>query len=198
MARLLDPLVRGLNHLIDGAPWAAERLRPFAGQQLRIDGAPLPLQLAVTSDGGFAVPDDAGEPAVTITLPADFAVLFVVDREKVFANARLAGSADFAEALAFVFRNLRWDVEADLAGVVGDIAAHRLVRGGQAFAAWQRQAGGNLLANVGEYVIEEKRLVAARDDITAFARDVVELRDDAERLEKRLQRLERDRAAKAR
>ncbi len=191
MSALDETLVRVLNHLIQSAPWAADRLRPFAGQQLRIEGGPLPFMLAIAADGHMASPDEDNEPAVTITLPSDFPVLLVVDRKKILANARLSGSADFAEALAFVFRNLEWDIEADLANVVGDIAAHRLVRAGRDLHHWQVDAHQRLGENISEYLIEEKRLIATPVDIQEFSGAVATLRDDVARLEKRIRTLEK-------
>ena len=190
MASPADFLLRALNHLVHHAPWAADRLRPFAGEHLRIDGAPFPLTLAIAGDGHFAPADDEAEPAVTITLPPDFLLLALVDRERILANARLSGSAELAETLAFVFRNLRWDVEADLAGIVGDIAAHRLVQGGRQLHDWQAKARANLASNIGEYLGEEQALIATADDIDQFSRQIAVLRDDVDRLEKRLKKLE--------
>lgn len=182
-------LVRALNHLLAGEPWAGERLRPFAGQRVSIAGGPLPVRLTVTTAGRFEAADDSGEAAVTITLPADFPARLLVDRGSLFAAAKLAGSADFAETLAFVFRNLRWDVEDDLARYVGDIASRRLVQAGRAVQAWQRDAALNLAANAAEYATEDSALLAAPRDLQAFGEAVNALRDDVARLEKRLQRL---------
>jgi ubiquinone biosynthesis protein UbiJ len=186
-------LVRALNHLIGGEPWAGERLRAFAGKTVTIAGGPFPMHLAVTADGLFAVADVAGEleseAAVTITLPADFAARLLVDRSSLFAAAKLAGSADFAETLAFVFRNLRWDAEDDLAQWVGDIAARRLVQAGKSLHARQTQAVSNLAANVAEYATEDADWLAPPRELQAFGEAVNALRDDVARLEKRLQRL---------
>ena len=182
-------LVRMLNHLIAGETWAGERLRPFAGQRLLVAGGPFPVQLAITSDGLFEASDAAETPSVTITLPADFPARLLVDRSSLFAAAKLSGSADFAETLAFIFRNLRWDAEDDLSRLVGDIAARRLVQAGRALHEWQGKALNNLAANVAEYATEDSDLLAPPRDQQAFAEAVSTLRDDVARLEKRLQRL---------
>lgn len=181
-------LVRTLNHLLAGEAWAGERLRPFAGQRVSIAGGPFPILLGVTGDGRFEAAA-TGEAAVTITLPPDFPARLLVDRGSLFAAAKLAGSADFAETLAFVFRNLRWDVEDDLARHVGDIAAHRLMQAGRAAQAWQRAAIVNLAQNAAEYATEDSTLLVAPRDLQAFGEAVNTLRDDVARLEKRLQRL---------
>ncbi|MBI5108226.1 MAG: hypothetical protein HZA62_05720, partial [Rhodocyclales bacterium] len=79
-----------------------------------------------------------------------------------------------------------WDAEEDLSRLVGDVAAHRIVKGGQEFAAWQQQAAQNFAANLAEYFTEEQPLIAKQADIAAFSADIDHLRDDVARLEKRL------------
>ena len=182
-------LVRALNHLVAGESWASERLRGFAGQQVMIAGGPFPVHLGVTGEGLFEVSGSAGEPAVTITLPVDFPARLLLDRDGLFAAAKLAGSADFAETLAFVFRNLRWDAEDDLAGWVGDIPARRLLQAARSLHAWQKAALANLASNAAEFATEDSDLLAAKGDLQTFGEAVSTLRDDVARLEKRLQRL---------
>lgn len=183
---------RILNHVLAGEGWARERLRNFGGQHLRLVGGPLALDLTVDHDGLFRpAGTPAGEPpAVTIELPGDAPFrLLNGGRESVFAAARLTGAADFAETLAFVFRNLRWDLEDDLSGLVGDIAAHRLVRSGAALLAWQRQAAANIAANAAEYLSEESQVVVPAREVAQFRDEVQALQADLDRLEQRLARL---------
>lgn len=183
--------VSALNHLLAGETWARERLHGFAGQHVRLAGGPLKLDLVVDGEGYFHCQEDASQesPAVTIELPADAPFRFLLDRSAVFSAARLFGAADFAETLAFVFRNLRWDVEEDLSRLVGDIAARRLVSSGEAFLAWQKQAGRNLAANVAEYLSEESGMLVVKRDVTRFAEDVAAVGQETERLERRLAKL---------
>lgn len=186
--RGVDRLIfASLNHLLQGEPWAQDRLRLFAGSRVCIEAGPLQLNLRIASGGLFAPADPESAAAdVTVTLPVDTPIRLLVDRPALLSAARLAGSADLAESLAFVFRNLRWDVEGDLAGLVGDIPARRLVQAGSQIAR-QVQVGGRRLAeNLAEYASEDSSLLAARRDIAAFAGAVDGLRDDVARLEKRL------------
>lgn len=184
-------IVIAINHLLAGERWARERLHAFAGQHFRIAAGPLALALTIDGEGYVrSGGDSAGvEPAVTVELPGDTPWRFIFDRKSIFAAARLSGSADFAETLAFVFRNLRWDVEADLARIVGDIAARRLVRSGDAVLAWQKKAAGNALANLAEYLAEEKAAVLGRREMDAFRADIEALRAALANMDKRLARL---------
>lgn len=180
---------RLLNHLLAAEPWATERLRAFAGQQLQVLAGPLTFAFAVETDGRLVKALADQEPAVTVTLPADTPVRLLLDRPSIMANARLSGNADFAESLAFVFRNLRWDAEADVSRVTGDIVARRLVQGGKALWQWQQEAGARSLANVAEYLGDDSGLLVARIEVEDHYRAVDGLRDDVARLEKRLARL---------
>lgn len=186
-------LLLPLNHLLQSAPWASERLHAHAGAHVAIHAGPFRLNLVITGQGLFSAAEDAtATPDVLIQLPDDFAVRAVVDRSSLMSKARLSGSADIAETLAFVFRHLEWDSEADLARLVGDIAARRLHRGGLAVVDGVRRATQRMGDNLSEYLGEEDNgLVAGRAPLQAFLGDVDRLRDDIARLEKRLERLER-------
>ena len=186
---LSDLFVPLLNHLLQHEAWARQRLTPFYGQSARIEGGPLPLLLTVGAEGMFQ-PGSVDETAtVTISLPPDTPFRLLSDPSGIFGAALITGSANFAEALAFVFRNLRWDYEADLAGIVGDIPARRIARLLSEGAAWHRSAAQRLGLNFAEFATEESGLVTSTQDLHQFGRDVDQLRDDTARLEKRISRL---------
>lgn len=180
--------VHGLNHLIRSECWAQDKLRAQAGAQIRIDAGPFGMGLGIDESGLFHA-SAAETPDVTLTVPADAVFKALADRDQLFASVRLAGSVDTAESLGFVFRNLRWDVEADLAAVIGDIAAHRLVRLGRSLASGLQGGLRRTAENVVEYAVEDSALLPAPREISAFASAVGQLRDDVARLEKRLSRL---------
>lgn len=183
------PALAAINHLLGQADWARDRLRPFAGHTARIQVPPLEAAFRILDDGRIAAAEAEASPEVTISLPPTAPLLALQGHEVLMRAARLDGSADFAEALGFVIRHLRWDVEEDLSRVVGDIAAHRLVETARAFSGWQQQAAQNLAENLVEYATEEQPLVAKRDDIATFAAEIDRLRDDVARLEKRIRNL---------
>ena len=183
-------LSRVLNHLLDGAGWARLRLHPFAGQSLRLELGPVRLDFTVTAEGGFSPAAAGATPQVCISLAASPLDL-LQGPENLLQQARVSGNADFAETLNFVFRNLDWDVEAELAPWVGDILAHRLARGGQALKLQLRDNGRRLSDQVSEYLRDEINLLTPTDRLHGLAADLLRLRDDLARLEKRVQHLER-------
>lgn len=190
---MLDRIVTSaLNHILAGEAWARERLRNFSGQHLRLAGGPIHLDLTVDGEGFFRRADVASGacPAVIIDLPPDAPFrLLHGGRESVFAAARLTGAADFAETLAFVFRNLRWDPEDDLSKVFGDIAAHRMATSGAAMLGGLQRGSANLAANAAEFLSEEAALITPAMEVRQFNAEVRALQEDLERLERRLARL---------
>jgi len=183
MERLLVPL---LNHLLRQEEWAATRLRAHAGGRISIEAGALRLGLGIDEQGRFSLATNQQAPDVVLTLPADVPLKLLFDRENLFSSVRLAGSVDLAETLAFVFRNLSWDVEADLASLVGDIAAHRLTRFGRtlgtALSSAVKRSGENLV----EYIAEESGTLISGSEMMAFNSTLADLRDDLARLEKRV------------
>ena len=186
---LVDIFVPLLNHLLAREDWARQRLKPYSAQTAHIEGGPLQLTMTVDELGAFRPGKPEEVAAVTITLPSDAPFRMLTDPSSIFGAARITGAANFAETLAFVFRNLRWDYEADLAGIIGDIPAHRVSRLLAEGVAWQRSAARRLGLNAAEFATEESGLVTSARDLTRFGQDVDQLRDDAARLEKRISRL---------
>lgn len=194
MQALPSPLIAAINHLLGQSAWARERLMPYAGHQAGIELPPFRAAFSIAADGSIAAPAiaegaDAADLEVSISLPAATPFLALQGKDAVMHAVRVEGSAEFAAALGFVVRNLRWDAEEDLSRLVGDIAAHRMVSGTRDLVAWQQQAARNFAENLAEYFTEEQALVAPRAALADFAAEVDRLRDDVARLEKRVQRL---------
>jgi ubiquinone biosynthesis protein UbiJ len=178
-----------LNHLLAQEAWPQQRLMPFVGQTAMIEGGPIRVALTVDRNGLFRTAAAETPADVTISFASDAPFKFLSDPGSAFSAARLTGAANFAEALAFVFRNLRWDYEGDLAVIIGDIPARRLTRLLSDSADRQRSAIRRLGANLTEYATEESGLLAADRDIRQFCAAVDLLRDDLARFEKRVAKL---------
>ncbi|MFA7268501.1 MAG: ubiquinone biosynthesis protein [Sterolibacterium sp.] len=177
-----------LNHLLQGASWARARLAPFAGKSVRLSLPPLQLELSVNAEGLFEQADPQRFD-VDITLPADTPLLALRGWDATLKATHISGSAEFADALGFVLRNLRWDFEEDLSQHVGDIAAHRIAGLFSSFTSWQRQAGRNLAENIAEYLTEENPTLAKPEVVETFSKEVGQLRDDLRQLEQRVANL---------
>jgi len=194
-----------LNALLGREPWARERLARHAGKTVRFVLAGRPLSLTLASDGRVDVADAAIVPDVTLTLQAgrlDPAGLLAGARPDFAEMTHISGDAALAQVVADLARGLRWDAEADLARVVGDIPAARLASFGRALFDGVRGAGGRLAANLSEYLSEEQPVLAGRplleqwrQDLAALQADTDALRRQAGALDARLARLAAERSA---
>lgn len=180
---MIDSLILGaLNHLLGQAEWARRQLQSFVGRQARFDMPPWQLAFSVSVDGLFE-PVGEGEIDVTVALPAETPFIALQGIERAMAGAHVTGNAEFATALSFVLKNLRWDAEEDLSRLVGDIAAHRLVGAASSLAAWQQQAARNVLENIGEYLGEEASLLVPQRELAKFRDELADFNMRIERLE---------------
>lgn len=186
--RLNSLLCLSLNHLIKQESWAITRLRPFSGAHISIIGLPLAITLAIDQHGFFASSQISDHPDVTLTLPADALGRGLLTPEQLVSSIKISGSVDLAETLGFIFRNLRWDIESDLANYIGDIPAHRLSRIGASL--YSQTTGGiqRLGQNLIEFAHEDSSLLVADSELTQFGHNVDQLRDDLARLEQRIRR----------
>lgn len=110
-----------------------------------------------------------------------------------FTGVDLTGDVGTARSFQRLLRHARPDVEEELSALVGDAAAHQLGRFARGVGRWAREAGTTMTGNVREYLQEESRELPGRYEFERFTSRVDALRDDVERLEARLRRLERER-----
>jgi ubiquinone biosynthesis protein UbiJ len=188
---LNQTVTAAINHLLEGESWAQDKVRGHAGKSALIHAGPVDVCLRATGSG-MVEPVAAGStPELEVKLAPDSLMAALRGEESALKSAEIHGDADFAADVMFLVKNLRWDAEEDLAKLVGDIAAHRLMTEAQKFVAWERDARGRVAASLGEYLVDEGEVLAAPAAVDQFVADVDRLRDDASRLEKRLQRLAR-------
>ena len=185
-----SPLAAALNRLLQSEPWARERLRPFASETLELRAPPLPqLRFAITAEGGLAPATAASEPSLIVTIRPDALAAAVKGEDHLLRSIDVAGNAKLASEVMFLVRHLRWDVEEDLAKLVGDVAARRLSGLARDAAAWHADAAKRIAASFMEYAVEERRVLVKRPALAEFSGAVARLRDGVERLEKRIERL---------
>ena len=187
---LSAPAAVAFNHLLRDAEWARGQLIPFAGRIIRLDVPPLTAAFVVESDGRLAAAPPASEAAALVQLSGPTLIRFVwLHDESARQDVHITGDTALATALTGVLSGLRWDAEEDLSRVIGDVAAHRVAQAGSAFIAWQSRTATNLAQSLAEYWTEEQHVIASREGVHEFVQAVDVLRDDAERLEKRIERL---------
>ena len=186
---LRPPTAAALNHLLKSASWARERLRPAAGKVVRFELAPFTVGYTLLETGEVADAPAAAVPDATFTLTPGIALRMLGGDSNAWQKVAVSGDGALAREILYIAQNLKWDVEEDLSRVVGDVAAHRMVKAADQLRRWQRDSAANFTRAMAAYWTEEQPLVAARPDIERFVRDVDGLRDDVARLEKRIEQL---------
>jgi ubiquinone biosynthesis protein UbiJ len=86
---------------------------------------------------------------------------------------------------------VRWEYEEDLARFIGDAPANFAVSQGKKFISAGKSAATDLLENVIEYVSEERKVLLNKRDFLIRKNELSVLRDAVDRLDKRIQLLER-------
>lgn len=143
-----------VNHLLAAEPAAVQRLLPHSGKCVRVELTDWPSLLPVPPVVAFRVTpaglleqgDDsasAADPAVAelqLRIAAANPALLML---RLAAGERPAvevqGDAQFAADVNWLAENLRWDLEGDMARVVGPLPARQLAALGSALAAGLRR-----------------------------------------------------------
>ncbi|OGB27849.1 MAG: sterol-binding protein [Burkholderiales bacterium RIFCSPLOWO2_02_FULL_57_36] len=185
----LIPVV--INHLLAQEPWARSQLVEHAAKVAWFDAGLVTVKLRVAADG--LVETATGESVPNVTIRAKFSDLPMIaqNRERAFSYVKIEGDADFANTISQLSQTLQWEAEEDLSKLVGDIAAIRIVSGARSAVDTIQSTQRKLAENLAEYFLEENPMLMRPQDVTDFTRDVVRLRDDAERLAKRIDKLKR-------
>ena len=182
-----------LNALLVREPWAGERLARHAGKTVRFAWGAQRLSLTIASDGKVSEADEAILPDVTLTLQSDkfsLAGLLGGGLPDFTELTHISGDAALAQVVGDLARDLRWEPEDDLARVVGDIPAARLVSGAQTAVAGARGAGGRLAANMAEYLAEESGTLAGKPVLQQLRLDLSRLQADTDALERSIAALD--------
>jgi ubiquinone biosynthesis accessory factor UbiJ len=146
-----ERLTLWVNHLLAAEPVATERLRKHAGRcmVLHFDGwpsilPPLPTTAFRVTPAGlieWCGNDMPAEPDLRVSVDASNPALAMA---QAFTGTRprveVSGDAAFATDLNWLFDNLRWDMQDDLARVVGEAPAREISRLAGGVAAGLKEA----------------------------------------------------------
>ncbi len=196
-----------MNHVLADYPLARELLKADAGKTIDATVGPATVQLRVSQHGDFeligrtksaadnlpfsereaalaAAPDVP--PDVAFRIPASLLPRLASGDKSAFSEVAFDGDSEFASTLSSIARNINWDVEEDLSHFIGDMAARRVVGSANVARSLTREAESRLLANVAEYLTEEKRAFTSKQDLESFAGENENMRDAVARLEAKI------------
>jgi len=194
---VLRPVARLLNRNIRATTPARELCQQLGGKTvaIRVRDTALAMYFTISNSGDSAITLSAeaeSEPDVVITgSMLTLARMAGKSGEQAIRDGALdlTGDADVAQAFQTLLRFAAPDVEEELSGLIGDVAAHQLGEVARSIRDWGRGAHSTMRSNIREYLQEESRDVPSRYEVDRLTTQIDLLRDDVDRLEARLNRL---------
>ncbi len=199
----LASLEKAINALLALDPVARERLARHHGKVIGIHlrGPGLTLYFIPDEQGRLQLQGSIeGEPDALLSgSPLD--LIRSGDKEsgsgQLFSGrVMISGDTALAHDFGATLAGLDIDWEEQLSKFTGDLIAHEVGNLTRQTLAYAEQTGDRLAQDLGEYLTEEARLLPHPNEVEEFIEEVDRLRDDTERLEARVNRLERQLAAR--
>ncbi len=127
VAELQRKMVLVLNHVLLQEPEAVSRLKRQSGRTILVQWRGLTLRLGVSPMGLLEIASATQSPDLTFQLTQDLIAeiaqtLLQGDKPAV----RIEGDVQLAAEINWLVDNVRWDLEEDLARLIGDVPAHAM------------------------------------------------------------------------
>lgn len=193
---MLSPLQATLNRNIGMSTPARKHARELDGRRVVIHSPDIGLNISFAFEEELVKLSTAavegadcvikGSPLTLLRLAGD-------EPEAAFRDgaAEIEGDALIGQGFQKFLKFARPDWEEELSRFIGDVAAHQLVRGLKGFMQWGRQSTETMALTAAEYLQEESRDLPSSAEAQHFMADVDTLREEADRLEARLRRIEK-------
>lgn len=183
-----------IKHLLHQDQQTLNSIRELAGKiiEIVIAGPEFHIWLQFNNEGITIMKEFDGKAHVTIKAgPASFIGLLSHKYKSVKASPDMDISGDVVLAQDFqkILNNIDIDWEEQLSHWIGDTAAHKLGRIFKHTRAYIKETGKTIGMDISEYLRYEKNILPDRDEVDEFIADVDMLRNDAERIRQRIERL---------
>lgn len=187
-------ILKVLNAALRQEPWAAQKLRPYAGKSIRFVSGSTQITAAIGSDGLLNAASAAVKPNVTVTVsPEDRRRLLQLVLEQ--REGRLSEIADLlyiegevglARVISEVAQQFKLDKEHLFARVFGPLLGPELLKGHNKVVDGARHTAQNLSGNIGEFLNYEQNVTVSSAMMQDAATELAELEQRIVRLEQQL------------
>jgi len=185
-----------LNQALRLDPHSLQALRKLAGKiiGLTINGLGLNITLFPNQQGIVVMGNYDGEMDVQVT-GAPFTLLRLLLQTNTTLTSRgdtvVTGEIGTAQQFLQILRQLDIDWEEQFAQRLGDMPTHLISRLFKRTHHYARERLYSVQDNISEYLQEEGRILPAPAEMDDFLNAVDSLREDVERLEQRVRRLQK-------
>lgn len=192
-ATLTGSIESAINAYLATRPSARNTLSKLAGQSLGITLIPQELRITlIFSDDQVAVMREFdGEPTTHLTGAASDLLKLLNDPNSVMfgQGVEVKGDSALLQRLSHAFDNPSLDWEDWLADQIGDLPAAMIMKPINQSIEWANSSRQTLTTTAKEYLQEEINLLPTRVEFEGFIDDTRQLKQRAELIERRLERL---------
>ncbi|VAW56217.1 hypothetical protein MNBD_GAMMA07-1484 [hydrothermal vent metagenome] len=191
-------LESALNRYLSLDPDALSRFSVLEGKVIAVEltGINKIICLFVSADGFLVLSDFDGEADAIISgSPAALAKMALANnaKEELFQGAvSITGDTYLANQFNQCLMQVDIDWEDILAQKIGNIAAHKIGNIIRDTSQWFNQSAHSVFMDSGEYIQEEIRLSPSNAELRRFIRQVDELREATDRLNARIELLQKN------
>lgn len=190
--KLLEQLVNGYLRL---DPEGCEQFSTLTGKGVAIELQGLGTYYIFPEANGLRL-ETSHATLVDVTISGSPLALLKLLQSQGYplpSGVQITGDLEVAQAFQNKIKNMDIDWEEQLSHFAGDVIAHSVGNMVRSVIHWGKEAISSVRQTTTEYIQEEIRHLPPRQEIKDFMRDVDIIRNDLERLEARIKRLEKER-----
>lgn len=192
MIPVIEPV---LNKLLQMDEVTSAQIKRLAGRKIVISVNDLNLDIHITlTDAGLSLDSfdkHVADVSINATLPNLIIMLMNINNPAGrITNLEISGDVGLAQEFQGLLRNLEIDWEEILSQWIGDYPARKTGLLVKAMHNYMKETRHAIAMDISEYLRFEMNWVPLKEEVDAFNRDIDVLRDDSERLQLRIKRLE--------
>ncbi len=191
---LLDSVEKMVNKVLSLDEETVALLATLTGNVIEIDVLDTEFRMFILPSGkGITLETDYEGKADVAIKGTPSALLGMISAEKIGAgDVEINGNVGLAKKFQSILRDVEIDWEEYLSQFVGDIAAHKIGNFLRRVSRFAKESGKTIGMDISEYLRYEKQALLDKSEVDEFNQAVDNIRDDVERLQKRLERLEKE------
>ncbi|MFB3115917.1 MAG: SCP2 domain-containing protein [Gammaproteobacteria bacterium] len=191
---LLDSIEKMVNKVLSLDEETVALLATLTGNVIEIDVLDTEFRMFILPSGkGVTLETDYEGKADVAIKGTPSALLGMISAEKIGAgDVEINGNVELAKKFQSILRDVEIDWEEYLSQFVGDIAAHKIGNFLRRVSRFAKESGKTIGMDISEYLRYEKEALLDKSEVDEFNQAVDNIRDDVERLQKRLERLEKE------
>ncbi len=184
-----------INSYLTLDPDTREKLVSFTGKVIAVELQGLNILFYISVSDARLHVEPSCENKIDTTLKGTPLALLTAGIAKnnnavMGGDLEISGDIETGRQFQRLLQDIDIDWEEHLSHLVGDVVAHQTGNVARSFIQWGHASRENLEQDIGEYLLEEGRYLAHPHEIDSFLSAVNVLRNDTDRLEQRILRIQ--------